>query len=300
MRVVRILLKIVAALVAVIVLALVVIYFLSERRINRRYQVSAPAVTVPNDADAAARGKRLVTVVAPCADCHGDDFAGKAMIDDLAMGTLHAANLTRGRGGIAASYSNEDWARALLHGVRKDGRSVVFMPSHEFRFTQRDLGDLIAYFRSLPPVDRDYPAPHVGIMARALSFGPLPLLPAELIDHDRVRFAEPPASSDPVVLGRHLVDSAGCRGCHQPDLTGGGGPPPGASNITPVGIGEWSDADFLEAIRSHVRPNGTKIAETMPPSYGQLSDDELKAIRAFLRTVPAAGKLSKSQEARAE
>ena len=190
MRVLRILFKVVLALVAIVVLAGVVVYVLAGRRIDRTYQVSTPPVEVPTDAEAIARGKRLVTVVAPCDDCHGDDFGGKVMIDGLAMGTLHAANLTRGRGGIGATYSDEDWVRALLHGVRKDGRSVVFMPSHDFRFTERDMGDIIAYFRSVPAVDREHPAPRVGIMARALSFGPLPLLPAELIDHDQRSFAE--------------------------------------------------------------------------------------------------------------
>ena len=58
-------------------------------------------MAVPTDAEAIARGKRLATVVAPCGDCHGADFGGKVMIDEFAMGTLHAANLTRGRGGIA-------------------------------------------------------------------------------------------------------------------------------------------------------------------------------------------------------
>ena len=137
-------------------------------------------------------------------------------------------------------------------------------------------------------------------MARALSFGPLPLLPAELIDHDKVAFARPLASADPVVVGQHLLDTAGCRGCHQPDLTGGGGPPPGAANITPVGIGNWSDADFLKAVRTHVRPNGTKIADTMPPAYGQMSDAELTAIHSYLKTLPAKGKKTKTQSAQAD
>jgi mono/diheme cytochrome c family protein len=178
------------------------------------------------------------------------------------MGTLYGANLTRGRGGIAAAYTDADWVRALLHGVRRDSRSVVFMPSHDFHFTEQDTADLIAFFRALPPIDRNIPGPRVGMMARALSFGPLPLLPAELIDHERVAFARPPQSTDRVVVGRHLVDTGGCRGCHQPDLAGGGGPPPGGANITPTGIGDWSDDDFLKAIRSRVRPNGTPIAES--------------------------------------
>src|SRR4051812_17296685 len=299
-KLLRIVLKLVVALIVLVLLAGVILYVLSERRVNRTYQVSTPSITVPTDAEAIARGKRLVTAVAPCTDCHGEDFGGKEMIHELAMGTLHSANLTRGRGGIATRYSDEDWVRALLHGVRQDGRSVVFMPSHDFRFTAQDTADAIAFFRSLPPIDREHPAPRPGPLARALSFGPLPLLPAELLDHDPVRFADPPVSSVPVTPGRHIVGTAGCRGGHEPDLRGGGGPPPGASNITPVGIGNWSDEDFLKALRSHVRPNGTKIAETMPPSYGQMSDGELRAIRAYLRTVPATGKLSKSQEGRAE
>jgi len=300
-RFLRILLKVALALLAIVVLAGVVIYVLAARRLDRTYQVSTPPVEVPTDAEAIARGKRLVTVVAPCSDCHMDDFGGKVMIDGLAMGTLHAANLTRGRGGISATYADEDWTRALLHGVRKDGRSVIFMPSHEFRFTKRDVGDIIAFFRAVPPVDREHPAARIGLMARALSFGPLPLLPAELIDHDRIRFAEPPAAgSDPVALGRHIVETAGCHGCHAPDLTGGGGPPPGASNITPVGIGGWSDADFFTAIRTHVRPNGTKIADAMPPGYGGMTDQELTAIHAYLKTVPAKGKRSKTQDGQAD
>ena len=300
MKLLRILLKIVVGLVVIVVLAGVAVYLLAERRIKRTYQVSVPAVTVSANAEAIARGKRLATVVAPCGECHGADSGGKVMMDELAMGTLHAANLTRGRGGIASRYSDEDWVRALLHGVRQDGRSAVFMPSHEFHFTQQNTADLIAYFRALPPVDREHPAPKVGLMARALSFGPLPLLPAELIDHDKVAFAQPPTTNDPAVVGQHLLDTAGCRGCHQPDLAGGGGPPPGATNITPVGIGEWSDADFLKAIRSHVRPNGTKISDAMPPAYGLMTDAELTAIHSYLKTVPAKGKKSKMQGGQAD
>jgi mono/diheme cytochrome c family protein len=296
----KILLKIAAALVVLLVLAGVVIYFLAERRINRTYQVSVPRITVPTDADAIARGKRLVTVVAPCGDCHGEDFGGQEMMNEWAMGRLHATNLTRGRGRMAARYSVEDWVRALVHGVRQDGRSVVFMPSHEFRFTEQDTADTIAFFRSLPPVNREHPAPSPGPLARALSFGPLPLLPAELIDHDTVAFARPPTSTDPVVLGHHLLETAGCRGCHNPDLAGGGGPPPGASNITPTGIGDWSDTDFLKAIRDHVRPNGTKISDAMPPAYGEMTDAELTSIHAYLKTIPAKGTKSKMQSGQAD
>jgi cytochrome c553 len=85
------------------------------------------------------------------------------------------------------------------------------------------------------------------------------------------------------------VEAAGCRGCHGPELAGGGGPPPGTSNITPVGIGPWTERDFITAIREHKRPDGTPIGAVMPLAYGQMSDTDLQAIFAYLKSVPAKG-----------
>jgi len=216
-------------------------------------------------------------------------------VDNVMMGRLGTANLTRGRGGVAATYTDEDWARVMLHGVRRDGRSVIFMPSHEFKISAPDLADMVAYFRSLPPVDREPPPMRIGPMARVLSYIGFPLLPAELIDHQTVAFKAPLRESTPLAQGEHLATMS-CAGCHKDDFTGGGGPPPGASNITPVGIGTWTDADFMRALREHVRPNGTKLDDAMPRAFGQMSDDELKAIFTYLKTVPAKGEKTKRQK----
>ena len=75
------------------------------------------------------------------------------------MGRLWASNLTRGRGGIAATYTDADVRHSCT--AWKDGHTVVFMPSHEFHLTQGDTADLIAFFRAAPAVDRERPAdPH--------------------------------------------------------------------------------------------------------------------------------------------
>jgi cytochrome c553 len=294
-RLVRILGKVLAALAVLVVLAIAIVYILTERRMSRAYRVSVPPFSVPTDAAAIKRGERLARVVLPCFDCHAEDYGGKVLVDNVMMGRLGAANLTRGRGGIAATYTDEDWARAMLHGVRKDGRSVVFMPSHEFRISAPDLADMVAYFRSLPPVDREPPALRVGPMPRVLSYVGFPLLPAELIAHDTVAFKQPLQASTPLAQGQHLAEMS-CSGCHKEDFTGGGGPPPGASNITPVGIGTWTDVDFMRALREHVRPNGTKLDEAMPRAFGQMTDDELKAIFTYLKRLPAKGQKSKNQQ----
>src|SRR4029450_517164 len=156
--------------------------------------------------------------------------------------------------------------------VRPDGHTVIFMPSSEFHFTESALASLIAYVRSAPPVDREMARPAPGPMARALGlFTDYPLTPASTIDHDRVAFATPKDQNDPVAAGEELVALAGCRGCHGAEFTGGGGPPPGASNITPVGLGGWTEQDFLRAVREHKRPNGSTIDEGMPRLYGGMA-----------------------------
>jgi len=293
-RLFRILVRLVLALLLLIALALAAVYIHTERRIARTYTVSTPLLTVPTDEAAVKRGERLARVVLPCFECHGEDYGGKLIVDSFAMGRLAATNLTSGRGGVANAYRDADWARVMLHGVRKDGRSAIFMPSHEFRITEQDLGDMVAYFRALPPVDREFPPARVGPMARVISYAGFPLLPAELIDHGKVAFKAPPPDASVLSLGHHLSEMS-CSGCHRTDYTGGAGPPPGSSNITPVGIGSWSERDFVRAMREHVRPNGSTIEESMPRAFGRMSDAELHAIYTYLQTVPAKGEKTKRQ-----
>lgn len=297
------LLKWTLRLVAVIVLLICgligYVYFASSRQMAQTYNVSVPTLTIPTDAASVARGKYIVETVAMCTECHDKDLGGKVVDDNFAMGRLASANLTRGRGGIGSTYSDEDITRVLLHGVKKDGHSVIFMPSADFRFNEADAAAVIAYIRSVPPVDREPSELKPGPMARALGlFTEFPLTPAARIDHATARF-EPAPSADPVSVGRYLVASAGCYGCHGPELKGGGGPPPGAANITPVGIGNWSEQDFFTALREHKRPNGSTIEEAMPRGYGRMADEDLRKIFSYLKTVPPAGEKSKNQAAAA-
>ena len=265
-------------------------YVATHRQMAKAYDVRTPAIAVPNDAESIARGQYIATRVAMCTECHGTDLGGMVIVESAAMGRLAGSNLTRGRGGIGAAYTNEDFVRALMHGVRKDRRSVIFMPSGEFHFTTADLGALVAYLRSLPPVDREVPPPSVGPMARVLAVtAGFPLVTAAAIDHERVAPVAENDVADPVAAGHKLVAMGGCHGCHLPTLGGGGGPPPGASNITPVGIGDWTREQFVTAIREHKRPNGTTISDAMPRDYGQMTDADLHHIFAYLKTVPPAG-----------
>jgi mono/diheme cytochrome c family protein len=273
------------------------VYVASSRVIARTYAVEVPRVPIPSDPASIARGKYLAEKVAVCTECHGTDLGGKVVDDNFPMGRLVAVNLTRGRGGLPAAYSDQDFVRALTHGVKRDGHSVVFMPVVDYRFTADDLGAIVAYVKSMPPVDRTMPTMSVGPMARALGlFVDFPLASASLIDHSQSRLVARPDPSDAVGTGKSLMSSAGCYACHGAQLTGGSGPPPGGANLTPVGIGGWSEHDFVAALRTHRRPNGSAIDDAMPRAYGEMSDEDLARIYAYLRTVPPAGAKSANQQ----
>ena len=259
------------------------------------YQVSVPPLQVPGDAAAIERGRYYRRQGLDVQRLPRQDLGGRIVEDSFAMGRMSAPNLTRGKGGIGASYKDADYVRTLMHGVRPDGRSVLIMPSSEYRFSEQGIADLIAYLKQVPPVDREVPKPTAGPLARVLAVvGGYHLVPAAVIDHERVSFSAEQTAENPVASGAQLVEMGGCRACHLPDLIGGGGPPPGAGNITPVGIGDWTERDFVTALRQHKRPNGSAISEAMPLAYGDMSDIDLAAIYAYLKTVPAARRPSAS------
>lgn len=284
--------------VALVVLVAAVVggvYAMSGSRFGRDYVVETLPlqVTVAGTNGYLAEHGEHLHRIRGCADCHGEDAGGGEFVDNAPMGRLWAANLTRGEGGIAGTFTDEDWDQAVRHGVRPDGRPLMFMPAQEFwALSDDDLAALIAYYRSIPPVDREIPAPALGPLARVLFLtGQLPLVPAELIDHDAAR-PPLPAMGPTAEYGAYLA--TGCTGCHGMGLSGGripGADPnwPPAKNITPdseTGIGSWSHEDFATALRTGVRPNGSAINPVMPiQATRYMTDVELEALYRYLRTV---------------
>ncbi len=294
-RALKYLLYLLCVVVAVVGVAVAYVFYASNQRLAKTYVVTPPAVAVPvGDPAAIERGRYLVHKVSLCIECHGEDLGGKPLTE-TPLTSLWGSNLTRGRGGLGASYTDADFVRALTNGVKKNGQSVIFMPSQDYKFTEADMGALIAYIRSVPPVDREVPEPEVGFLARALgAAGLFPLLSAEFIDHDAVAFVPVADRSDAAKAGDYLISNAGCRGCHGPQLSGEGGMPD-AANLTPVGIGAWTEADFKAAIREGRRPNGTTLLPAMPRVYQVMPDEELSKIFAYLKTIPPSGTKSKNQ-----
>jgi cytochrome c553 len=170
------------------------------------------------------------------------------------------------------------------------------MPAQDFHYlSDQDVIDLIAYVRSVPAVDRQTPEPHVrlsfigNVMYGAGVFGDL--LRAGGIE----QMGELPAAPQPGATaryGEYLVNVNGCHDCHGAQLAGGtpGDPDsPLAPNLTPGGeLRAWSEADLITALRKGVTPSGAQLPDRFMPwkHKGLMTDDELKAIWAYLQSLP--------------
>jgi len=283
--------RVFAVLVLVILIAAGALYAASERKLRRTYDATVPEVVVRTDSASIARGEHLTQHVVTCTLCHGRDLGGRVYSSDAAIGTVAGPNLTRGRGGIGADYTRLDYARAIRRGVRRDGRSLMVMPSEVFtHLSQEDLGAVIAYLEQLPPVDRAVPASGFGPVGRALlAAGKLNILVAGKTP--RITPPESVPRDTTAAYGKYLADISGCHGCHGYGLSGGrvAGPPglPPASNLTPAGIGTWSEKDFVRVLREGKRRDGSSIDPFMPwEVYQGMTETEIHALWLYLRSVP--------------
>jgi cytochrome c553 len=283
------------SLVGLLVLAFVVLYIIGMVKWNsirgKEYEVPVEPITIPTDQASIARGEHIATI-RMCKDCHTENWSGQS---DSVPGliTLSMPNLTPGAGGVGATNTDEDWVRAIRHGVGYDGRGLLLMPSRVWYYlSDEDLADLIAYLKSLPPVDNEPPKTELGPLGRVMmTLGQLPPEATEpdatVIDHDAPRPVAPQPGVT-VEYGMYLART--CTLCHGSELNGqtifDGSV---ALNLTPGGeMKGWSEEDFIATMRTGVTPNGHQLKDVMPWKYfGQMTDDELKAVWMYLQSLPA-------------
>ena len=292
--------KWVGIILGCLVALLVVVAFVGTLRANRlltqKWEFEPDIVQIPSDADSVAHGHYLIVPFMLCADCHGNDLGGAEFFSpDEGTGTLWAPNLTSGQGGIGRTYTDADWLRTLRHGIRPNGENLIIMPAEFYsKFDLNDVADMIAYLKTLPPVNRAIPTRKLAFMPKVmLGLGVIPateLLPAHKIDHAAV--PQPaPARGATAAYGGYL--GMICAGCHGEGLVG---MPPNAEgdvptpNLTPGGdLGNWSEADFFAALQTGVTPEGENLDPMqMPwPRIGSADKEDLQAIWLYLQTLPA-------------
>jgi mono/diheme cytochrome c family protein len=268
---------------------------LAERRMARHVAVEVAPVALRTDAAGLERGRYLYASRG-CTDCHGANGAGRVFVDNGSDLRIKGPNITAGPGSAVANYRAHDWVRAIRHGVAPDGRPLRIMPSEDYnRFTDADLGALVAYVQSLPPVAGTGAEVRLPLPARVLyGFGAIDDA-ADRIDHTL-----PPATevAEGVNLqhGKYVANM--CLGCHGAQLAGGripGSPPdwPAAANLTPApgaAMERYGQAEaFLHMMRTGARPDGSRI-QVMPfESLREMSETDLRALHLYLRSLPPRG-----------
>jgi len=259
-------------LIALILLASLVLYPIGMKKLKRVYRnIPVEMVSIPTDSNAVTRGKH-VAIIWACTNCHGDNLGGTIMKHDplggnfSTLAAIPASNLTSGKGGISQSYSNTDWVRAIRHGVKPNGQVEVFMYNYS-SMSDRDLGDLIAYLKQIPPVDSDYPrkkyGPLIPIAPAIGMFTPV----AELIDHSAPRLADP-VPGVTIEYGKYI--STLCVQCH--------------GNGIDKKVKKWKQEDFIRTLHTGVLPDGKQFGPTMSSkTFREMNDMELSALWLYLR-----------------
>ncbi len=264
---------------------------LAERKRMRQINVTVQPVAYTSDAQALERGKYLFQSRG-CVECHGANGGGRDFVNDGKGTRIAGPNITPG--GVVAGYQPEDWVRTIRHGVKPNGRPVLIMPSEDYnRLTNEDLAALVAHVRSLPPQKGGSAVVELPLPAWVLyGFGAIPDA-AQRIDHS-LPPSTPVAAAVTAQHGAYVANM--CIGCHGVKLSGGkipGGPPdwPAAANITPgegSAMVRYQDAaQFMAMMRSGKRPDGSAIKVMPFGSLSAMSDVDIQALYAYLKTVPA-------------
>jgi mono/diheme cytochrome c family protein len=254
------------------------------------------------------RGRYLAVGLTGCAECHsqhdwkthgapvipGTEGGGQWLDMPDLPGHVVAPNLTPDPETGAGAWTDDQFARAIREGIGHDGRALFpMMPYQDFRnMSDEDLASIVVYLRSLPPV-------HSQLSKTEIIF-PVKYLIRSVPEPVTAAVAAPDRS-DRVKYGQYLATIGGCGDCHTPQERGqrvagfefaGGALMKGpwgeaaTANLTPdqSGISYYDEALFVQVIRTgYVKAR--KLNSIMPfGAYKNLTDDDLKAIFAYLQT----------------
>jgi mono/diheme cytochrome c family protein len=277
-------------------------------RQHLHYDAPYPNIKASKDSIIIAQGRTIVLGAGHCVDCHSktknvdsvlrlgqDPELSGGYKFDLPFGTFYTRNLTPDSATGIGRMTDGEIARVLRYSVHKNGEAVLpFMPFQNM--TDEDLTAVISYLRSLKPVHNPIPESHYNVMGNVIkAFMIKPTGPTEEIQKSIQR-------DTTAAYGKHLVMTiANCNECHtKRDGIGGyvGEPLAGGTefheegkptlitpNLTPDSssrIFGWSQDDFIRRFRM-----GKLIPYSHMPweSYGRMTDDELKAIYKYLKTL---------------
>ncbi len=306
----KLLLWIVAIAVLVLLVALAYAFIPTKTRVL----ADGPAP----DAALIERG-RYLAAAGDCTACHtrpgGKPFAGGLPVASP-LGNIYSTNITPDKTTGIGAYSLDDFDRAVRHGITPDGRTLYpAMPYPSYaRITDEDVRALHAYFLhgDIAPVNEANRAAEIPwplSMRWPLAIWRKTFAPdADAVAFDASRYQDPL-----LARGAYLVQGLGhCGSCHTPrgfalqekalDESGeaylSGGQVIDGWNAVNLrgneadGLGRWSAQDIVDTLQTgrnaHTAVVGTPMADVVRHSTQHLTEDDLRAMAAYLKQLPAA------------
>lgn len=257
------------------------------------------------------RGRQLSAML--CNDCHLNSntkkLTGRKMEEVPQFGAVYSRNITNDPEHGIGKLTDGQLYYLLRTGIRPDGRFLPVMAKLQ-KMSDEDLQSVIAFLRSDNQWVQADPAPNneseYSFLSKFLTtmkiIKPMPFY----------KSVPKPDTTNKVKWGEYVsLYRVECYTCHSADFTtddfidpekskgffGGGNTfqmPDGSKissmNLTmdeETGIGKWSEDEFIKAVKTGIVPNDQPALRTPMKPYAYLSDGEVKAIYAYLKTVPA-------------
>lgn len=300
------------ALVLVVILVLTIggsLLFINVRGIPT-YDTEKKELEIEYTPERIRKGTKLASML--CKNCHLSQetgkFTGKFMSDaPPEFGKIYSKNITHDPVYGIGNWTDGELIYFLRTGLRSDGQYVPpYMPKLA-HMSDEDLYSIIAFMRSghnwVEADKREPEETQPSLLTKILCnfvFKPVPYPSAAIPEPD---------TTDMVALGKYIATSQiECFNCHSADFKtnnimnpeksvgfyGGGniiynleGEPVLSANITmdkETGIGNWTEEEFVRAVRFGQKTNGT-LKYPMNP-FPELTEREVKSIYAYLQTVP--------------
>jgi mono/diheme cytochrome c family protein len=259
-----------------LIAAVVIVYAGSAWRLSQTYEVAPIALNAPSPS--AQNGERLATLFG-CKDCHKAN--GGVLLNVPIVGVLVTPNLTR----VNEEYSDEELARAIRAGVKRDGTSAIAMPADSYAWiADDDLGDIIAWVRSLKRLPDHEPAQSSwGPLGRLSALqGNLPFSAKLAKDAHATPPAQHPTET-PIAVGQYLSKIA-CLHCHRIDAEHQVRPGTIAPPLGPMAQ-SYDLAQFTQLLRTGTGIGERKLdlmGDVARSSFMHFSNEEIAAIHAYL------------------
>lgn len=264
--------------------------------------------------DSLVKRGAYVSRLGDCAACHtapqGKPFAGGLPIDSN-LGTIYSTNITPDKENGIGGYSEQEFADAVRNGVRKDGAHLYpAMPYPSYKkISDRDMQALYAYFQhGVAPVHEKGPVTDLSFPF-SQRWG---MMFWNWLFDSSANTVSPSEANDAVRRGAYLVEGLGhCGSCHTPrglamqekaydgnssqylagsELNGWPVPSLRAGSGSHNGISGWSKQDIVDYLgkgRNAHAAVGGEMTKAVKFSTAHMTDADLQAIAAYLKTLPA-------------